>query len=893
MYCCYKNEKTENLKDVKQKIISDYRIFNPCYQKKEIILFFSKFKEDNLLTTSQYEEIEKKVNLLNDLDLYKLQQSMRVPKRFTFLEKKIFSYSSIHEEYYENVSDEEKIRLYNLLMKFDFFSYLEEQNFIKPKKKKFGMIPDEEKDKRLESLKNLSIQENLSNRDSTYFTIFYENKDDLRMAYVDCEKTVKIFDVPNRQILKEVITKASSKICCIDSFQIEKGEGKEKEKINYLAMIFLDNKMKIYNIPKEEEEPKISTFQGIGGKFEENEDKKNAINAFSLSTVKRGEKKVWIITSYYYDKYYKIYDFDDTEDKCVIYLDKKIERREIGEYIISLESAYLTEQNSYIITRSTTDNGNQTISLFINEFFIKKLFESNDSYINFKVIKDKKYILISKIKKDLSSYDILKINFYQILPVYITIIKGITSFFSNRTVNGFLNRLYLGPGEWRNTNAFTPMNPEIKGLIENIPHVTNSIVSEEELIASNEQKESMRKFYQSNNVDKFNIGNLLLWENDFVLFGTPFNDIDIIDLNKKIKINVNNNNYNNNTQKKENIVAYNFSEMIKDHEYGLTFIMRDNKGKIQYIRPVIFKDRLNYSIKKSNEYFNDQGINEKLSHIYFSYKFYCYYTVISLVTPLIFAFAGRSENADEVDYELIKDAIILLAVYAAIGFWFKGFVHDIDDISHTQRICTKRTIIACLVMKVISVSVLSYSLCQAHKTGIYFVIMFVIIYCVQLVFNLVIVLSGIKFILRTHWLGFAFYQLSRLCILVFFIIAVFVGVSSVQIYIYAAILCVASAYMYLANYFNTLFDDIAYKNYIQAVFNYPLEWMNLICCWFINPKDLIRGLDYAFCCCDSCCVVIGECLLTIIRIFLYIILYIFYFICACIGCFASSPNEDL
>ena len=136
------------------------------------------------------------------------------------------------------------------------------------------MIPDEEKDKRLESLKNLSIQENLSNSDSTYFTTFYENKDDLRMAYVDCGKTVKIFDVPNRQVIKEVKEMASSKICCIDSFQIEKGEGKEKEKISYLAMISLDNEMIISNIPKKDKEPKFKTIQVIGDKFEENEDKK-------------------------------------------------------------------------------------------------------------------------------------------------------------------------------------------------------------------------------------------------------------------------------------------------------------------------------------------------------------------------------------------------------------------------------------------------------------------------------------------------------------------------------------------------------------------------------------------------------------------------------------------
>ena len=88
IYCYYKNEKTENLEKVKQKMISDYRIFNPCYQKEEIMRLFSEFRDKNLLMQSQYEEIEKKLNKLNDLDLYKLQQNLKIPKKFSFQIKK-------------------------------------------------------------------------------------------------------------------------------------------------------------------------------------------------------------------------------------------------------------------------------------------------------------------------------------------------------------------------------------------------------------------------------------------------------------------------------------------------------------------------------------------------------------------------------------------------------------------------------------------------------------------------------------------------------------------------------------------------------------------------------------------------------------------------------------
>ena len=81
--------------------------------------------------------------------------------------------------------------------------------------------------------------------------------------------------------------------------------------------------------------------------------------------------------------------------------------------------------------------------------------------------------------------------------------------------------------------------------------------------------------------------------------------------------------------------------------------------------------------------------------------------------------------------------------------------------------------------------------------------MLVLIYCIQLAFNYVVYIFKIKFLLRTFWLAFIFYQISRLCILLFFIFSVWAGVDHIETYIYAAILCVVSAYMFMANYFNT------------------------------------------------------------------------------------------
>ena len=47
---------------IKEKIKTDYRIFNPCYQKEAIKQLFSEF-DDNILDKNQYQEIENKILL--------------------------------------------------------------------------------------------------------------------------------------------------------------------------------------------------------------------------------------------------------------------------------------------------------------------------------------------------------------------------------------------------------------------------------------------------------------------------------------------------------------------------------------------------------------------------------------------------------------------------------------------------------------------------------------------------------------------------------------------------------------------------------------------------------------------------------------------------------------
>ena len=69
---------------------------------------------------------------------------MKTPKEFTFFIKKIESmdvYSNSFVTGDENI-DEEKNKLYNLLMRFSFLSYLEEENILNPKKMKFEFNKD-------------------------------------------------------------------------------------------------------------------------------------------------------------------------------------------------------------------------------------------------------------------------------------------------------------------------------------------------------------------------------------------------------------------------------------------------------------------------------------------------------------------------------------------------------------------------------------------------------------------------------------------------------------------------------------------------------------------------------------------------------------------------------
>ena len=713
------------------------------------------------------------------------------------------------------------------------------------------------------------MQENLSNSDSGYFITFPE-KNQLIMAYVENQSDVKIFDVFKKKVINRVNDlNHTEKIVCVDYFIVNQEE-------RYLITIALDNKMIISNLTINEKNTS-KTIEKIGDNFKA-ENKNN--NHFSLSTV-RHERDIWIITSFNYDQHFKIFNDRGELKHKVSY----------GQNIISLQGLFYTEENTFICVRT-----NKSIGLFINEFLIRRFEIPNknqDKYINFKLINDSNlilennyYLLISAIDKNLNYYTIDIFNISFIFPLF------------TKLFNNFLSRFTFGQS--LNREVHIPMNEEIRNKIKNNePIKLNAfqIGLENKAI-----KDRIKKSLENNLIEQYNIGNILFWEGKYIIVGTPFDYLDILDCQDKVRVGkINNNEKSENSNQKEDnddnlpIISYNISERIDDPDYDKCFIMRDNKGKIQYIRPAVIEDKLNYKILKSEEYFNELPESEKLLHIRFSMIFYCLYCLFSYLLPLITAFVGKNKYDPEkqLSNSLYVAAFVMYIIYAFFGIWFKGCVYNIDDEYHTKRTCTKIMIALNLILKIIANCFVTHRYCEGNKNGVILVLMIFIIFMVHSLTNCCIYANKIEFILKKYWLNFLFYQISRFLILIFFIVCILLDVNKIEIYIYALILCVILIYIHFANYFNTLFKDIVYSNYFQAIFNYPFEWMNLFCCFCKDPKDCIEDIDRKFCLCDSFFLRLFQYLILLILILIYIMIIItiaFYTYLFC-GCFKSKSDD--
>ena len=232
----------------------------------------------------------------------------------------------------------------------------------------------------------------------------------------------------------------------------------------------------------------------------------------------------------------------------------------------------------------------------------------------------------------------------------------------------------------------------------------------------------------------------------------------------------------------------------------------------------------------------------KLNRILFTTKFYCLYFSISFLLPLISAFLGHYEVFNfKFPYLIVLSTCY--SVYAFFGIFFKGCIYDLNEENKTSKNITLKIIyLVLIVTKVFANSLFSFWFCKVNKTGVIFISCIFAIYLIHILTKVLVRFSKI-IPLKTYWISYIFYQLTRLCISLFFIISIIFEFNHVETYYYAGTLFIILIYMYMVDHFNILMKDLVYNSYIHAIFNYPMEWMNLLCCWFITPIECIRNCD--------------------------------------------------
>ena len=937
--CCIKNQKNEN-----KRINKDYGLFNPCDQRKEIKDILDRFKNENFLDDDQYKEAMKELNNMDNKDYYNLQKNLRTPKIMAFEKKKI-TFKNIYDDYIE-INDPKEIKFYSTMMQLGFLKYLEPSNFLKPKRKRFILnYPNNIKSDSLIELSRSSVQQNFSNSDSGHFSIYQskknkKSKNKCIMTYIygekegekkEGEKNIKIFDVFSKRNLRAIKRPhGNNKIICAKYFILNDEDGNDNTNIEYLISIGLDNIMIINNLTTGNKIIK----KPIGDSFYKNKNKKN-FDQFSLSVEKHinnnsNNYTLWIITSYYYDNYFKIYDLSDQGGPIKKGQIPQTDGGEFqGENIISIQSLYYTPKNIYICVRT-----NKRIIIYINEYYINNISYMNltnytqNSYVNYKIMEiniNCVYLIITTIKNDLSEYSVDIFNIGFIFPF----LKKFTFF---RTNSRFFRFVF---GYEINADILTEMNEDVLSRVNNNNiyriHNYNIIIRYDE---SQIIKQQMKHQLDSGKIKKFEIGNILLWDNIYIIIGTPFDYLHIIDYRKEDNQFIGKiyNTESLDAKEYSNIIAYNMSDKIEDPEFGQCFIFADSKGKIQYIRPARVKDVLNYKITQTDEFFDQLSDDKKLIHIKFSVIFYLIYFLFSFFIPFLFALSGNSLPKKSADKNTYYSCFYFWIIYLVFGIWFKGCIYDINDEQHTPRRLTRFVMVIFIIGKIIANSALAYEFCIQNKTGIIIIGVLNIIYFAQFLFYLIIYCRKKVYLLKTFWLAFLFYQISKLCIIIFFILSIFFEARHLDTYIYAFILCFISIYMFMSNYYSTLTKEMLYdtsvytypfscciclgccckyflcrsccKNlicccnipteqqlnmefftYIQAIYNYPFEWINLFCSSKCcnTPKETIEKIDKKCCCWEPICVKILNCLAQLILCILEILLYFIECICQVAG----------
>ena len=823
--CCSKERKNQNKNDfiaIDPKVA--YDIFNPLTQREKLEKlindYFSNIKHGHTsFYQSQKEGLIAQLNKMEKRDLYTLQDKFRIPKYNMHFEMEN------DDKYFENKEQKE---FYYLLIQLGFLPYNEIGSDIN-----IEPLPKIT----CQSLRKLTIKEIISNNESSKFC-FDNQKNELTMAYIKNKTEIVIYDVFKRD--SKSFTNNGETISNITCFSFQKSQ--------YLVTITLHNDMTIYNIT---EDKKVRTIGKIGDNFIREEKP----GLFGLSSVENNNS-ILIITSYYKNEYFKIFDFnklmnDSTNNYNILINNPLNNQNNIMNNQIMINQIIQTKDNNYIKIDNQKENilslqtaiynknfalicvrSEKSINLFINDidFPIKKiLLPYYNSYINFKLLPAKYYeksfyLIISIIKDDLSSYKIQILNLFELFT------------------NEFLANLSKLNNEKNNNNNDKQIIIDKDNLYNIQPYLKNEFNVTLNSVDEKVRKER-KKSIENNDEEKFNLGNILFWEKDYLIISTPFDFLHIINyqlnniggyikpegiIHNKEKVQENGKNKEN--VDSVNIITYNISERIDDPLYGSCFIMGDNKGNIQYIRPSKDKEKLNISTRKKNIHFDDFSDKVKFSRVRYSAKFFLYYYLMHILFSTWFALYShkleKNEETKKQEKKCLDYTIAFLVCHILFSFIIKGCVYDAKVL---------KSLIGALIFPAncfFSVGIYCtsfYLLCYENKTVIYFIASLNLFYLAHIIFFFCVYCGKKKYLLRIYLLGFMFYQISRLCIIICFMILVSADIENFEIYIYIIILAIISAYMFYVNYLNTLQKEIIYRFKLQGIFNYNFEWMNVFC----------------------------------------------------------------
>ena len=475
------------------------------------------------------------------------------------------------------------------------------------------------------------------------------------------------------------------------------------------------------------------------------------------------------------------------------------------------------------------------------------------------------------------------------------------------------------------------------------------------------EKELVKKIYVNNSFDKFFLGKMILWDRNYLLFATPFNQIDIINYKKNLKIgfiknstkennyknfyqisnisnkilnryygesfvfsyvkklfpedkikknktneknknskakknekkeneikikeNNDNNENNNNITNENNLTNENNIETIGNGNINSinknptietkSTIKKPNNIKIKYIRKKDLKDFLNYKLLNNSNTYNNLIEKEKLEHLYFSIEFHYILLIISYLIPFIISLIQyikilKKENSFE-EEKIPNVVFIYYFFYIIFGIWFKIFVYNVDDESHTQRICTKITMIVFIILKIYIDCVFFKSIVKKNELHFLLLAAIFVFLLIQIITNFVIYKLKIYFLLESNWITYTYYQISKLVCLVYFTIMSFIKKKTPDdysiLFFDLLILIVIMVYIYLVLLYNAFQFNFPYTIIYQIIFNFYFEWINVILYVFDDPIVVIKYFDKKCCFCDG----------FFYKIFLYLIMLIVLF----------------